>query len=144
LAFRGQFDHSLDAKNRLNVPAKFRAAFADGVVLQKALDPCIAIWTPRQFEEFTESFLRGLGPLSRERRRLSIYFSGNSWDVELDSAGRVTFNQPLLDHAGIEREVVVVGNVDHLEVWDRRRWREHQRELDNQIVEIAESLDHPS
>ena len=126
------------------MPAKFRAAFADGVVLQKALDPCVALWTPSQFEAFTESFLADLGPLSRERRRLSTYFSGNSWDVELDSAGRVTLNQPLLDHSGIEREVVVVGNVDHLEVWDRRRWQEHQQELDSQIVGIAESLGHPS
>lgn len=144
MAFRGQFDHSLDAKKRLNVPAKFRAAFADGVVLQKWLEPCVALWTPSQFEAFTDSFLAGLNPLSRERRRLSTYFSGNSWDVELDSAGRVTLNQPLIDHAGIGKEVVVVGNVDHLEVWDRERWHSHQQELDSEIVGIAESLGHPS
>jgi MraZ protein len=144
LAFRGQFEHSLDAKNRLNVPAKFRASFADGVVLQKWLEPCVAVWTPREFEAFSQSFLAGLNPLSRERRRLSTYFSGNSWDVELDSAGRVTLGQPLLEHAGISKEVVVVGNVDHLEVWDRDRWHEHQRELDSEIVGIAESLGHPS
>ena len=144
MAFRGQYDHSLDAKNRLNVPAKFRAAFADGVVMQKWLEPCVAVWTPNQFEAFTESFLAGLNPLSRERRRLSTYFSGNSWDVELDSAGRVTLTQSLLEHAGIKKEVVVVGTVDHLEIWDRGRWQAHQRELDNDIVGIAESLGHPS
>jgi MraZ protein len=144
LAFRGQYEHSLDAKNRLNVPAKFRAAFADGVVLQKWLEPCVALWTPTQFESFTDSFLGGLNPLSRERRRLSTYFSGNSWDVELDSAGRVTLNPPLIEHAGIGKEVVVVGNVDHLEIWDRGRWQSHQQELDSDIVGIAESLGHPS
>ena len=104
MAFRGQYDHSLDAKNRLNVPAKFRAAFADGVVMQKWLEPCVAVWTPNQFEAFTESFLAGLNPLSRERRRLSTYFSGNSWDVELDSAGRVlrTYGRGATDSAALK------------------------------------------
>ncbi|HEX8856880.1 MAG TPA: MraZ N-terminal domain-containing protein, partial [Thermoleophilaceae bacterium] len=68
MAFRGHFDYSLDAKNRLNVPPKFRAAFSGGVVLAKALEPCVAIWTPEDFESFTESFLANLNPVSAERR----------------------------------------------------------------------------
>jgi MraZ protein len=144
LAFRGQFDFSLDAKNRLNVPAKFRPAFSDGVVLAKALEPCVAIWAPRAFEAWTDSFLSNLNPVSAERRKLTRYFTGNSWDVELDSAGRVTLNAPLLGHAGISREVVVIGNLDHIEVWDRERWTRDQETLDSEIVGIAESLGHPS
>ena len=144
MAFRGQFDYSLDAKNRLNVPAKFRPAFSDGVVLAKALEPCVAIWAPAAFEAWTASFLANLNPVSRERRALTRYFAGNSWDAELDSAGRVTLGAPLLGHAGISKEVVVVGNLDHLEVWDRDRWQQDQRSLDSEIVGIAESLGHPS
>ncbi len=144
MAFRGQFDYSLDAKKRLNVPPKFRAAFSGGVVLAKALEPCVAIWTPDGFEAFTSSFLANLNPVSAERRKLTRYFAGNSWDVELDSAGRVTLNAPLLAHAGISKEVVVVGNLDHLEVWGRDRWQQDQESLDSEIVGIAESLGHPS
>jgi MraZ protein len=144
MAFRGQFDYSLDAKNRLNVPAKFRPAFSGGVVLAKALEPCVAIWAPDSFETWTESFLSNLNPVSRERRSLTRYFAGNSWDVELDSAGRVTLNGPLLAHAGISKEVVVIGNLDHIEVWDRARWQQDQETLDSEIVGIAESLGHPS
>jgi MraZ protein len=129
LAFRGQFEYTLDAKKRLNVPAKFRPAFADGVVLAKALEPCVAIWSPTAFEQ---------------RRSLARYFAGNSWDVDLDSAGRVTLGQPLIEYAGIEKDVVVVGNLDHIEVWDRGRWQSDQKELDSEIVQIAESLGHPS
>src|SRR4051812_25255501 len=103
MAFRGQFDYSLDAKNRLNVPAKFRPAFSGGVVLAKALEPCVAIWAPDSFETWTESFLSNLNPVSRERRTLTRYFAGNSFDVELDSAGRVTLTAPLLKHAGISK-----------------------------------------
>ena len=144
MAFRGQFDYTLDAKKRLNVPAKFRAAFGGGAVLAKALEPCVAIWSPDAFEQWTESFLGNLNPVSRERRSLARYFAGNSWDVELDSAGRVTLGQSLLEYAGIEKEVVVVGNLDHIEVWDRGRWQADQKELDSEIVQIAESLGHPS
>lgn len=144
MAFRGQFDYSLDAKNRLNVPAKFRPAFSDGVVLAKALEPCVAIWAPESFESWTESFLANLNPVSRERRALTRYFAGNSWDAELDSAGRVTLNGPLLGHAGISKEVVVAGNLDHIEIWDRGHWQRDQETLDNEIVGIAESLGHPS
>lgn len=144
MAFRGHFDYSLDAKKRLNVPPKFRASFSGGVVLAKALEPCVAIWTPDGFEQWTESFLSRLGPLSPERRKLTRFFAGSSFDAELDSAGRVTLNQALLDHGSISKEVVVVGNLDHLEVWDRDKWIADQRELSDEIVEIAESLGHPS
>jgi transcriptional regulator MraZ len=144
LAFRGHFDHSLDAKNRLSVPAKFRAAFSSGLVLSKYLDPCIAIWTPDEFERFTESYIRGLNPLSRERRHLTAFFAHNSFDSELDSAGRVTLNPALLEHAGIGKEVVIAGTHDHLEVWDGDRWRSHQGELGTGVVDLAEGLEHPS
>jgi len=144
LAFRGTFDYSLDAKNRLTVPTEFRAAFADGVVLAKWLEPCISIWTPQAFEDWTASFLTGLNPLGSQHRKLTRFFAGGSFDVKLDSAGRVTLNGPLIEYAGIEKEVAVVGQIDHLEVWDRKRWQEDQDSLPEDIVEIAESLGHPS
>jgi MraZ protein len=144
LAFRGHYDYSLDAKNRLNIPPKFRAAFSGGVVLAKALEPCVAIWTPGEFAGFTDSFLSNLNPVSRERRKLTRFFAGGSFDTELDSAGRVNLNSALLSHAGIEKEVVLVGVLDHLEVWDRSKWLADQDELNEEIVEIAEGLGHPS
>jgi len=144
LAFRGQFEYTLDAKKRLNVPPRFRAAFSSGVVLAKWLEPCVAIWTPDAFEAFTSSFLKDLNPVSAERRKLTRFFAGGSFDVELDSAGRVVLNGPLLEHAGLERDVVLVGSIDHLEVWDRAKWVADERELNAEIVEIAEGLGHPS
>jgi MraZ protein len=144
MAFRGHFDYSLDAKNRLTVPPKFRATFSSGIVLAKGLEPCIALWTPEQFEAWTDSFLSSLNPVSAERRKLTRFFAGSSFDAELDSAGRVTLNAPLLTHAGVDKEVVIVGNLDHLEVWDRKAWQDDQDQLTNEIVGIAESLGHPS
>jgi MraZ protein len=144
VAFRGHFEYALDAKNRLNVPAKIRAAFSGGVVLAQGLEPCVTIWVPDEFERWTQSFLANLNPLSPERRKLTRYFAGTSFDAELDSAGRVTLNPALIDHAGIDREVMIVGNLDHLEVWDRRGWAEERTSLNQEISGIAESLGHPS
>ena len=144
MAFRGHFEYALDAKNRLIVPAKVRAAFSGGVVLAQGLERCVTIWVPEEFERWTQSFLANLNPLSPERRKLTRYFAGTSFDAELDSAGRVILNQALIEHAGIDREVVIVGNLDHLEVWDRGRWGEERSALNQEISGIAESLGHPS
>jgi MraZ protein len=144
LAFRGHFEYSLDAKNRLTIPAKFRASFSDGLVLARGLDPCVAIFTPDGFDAFNESFLGDMHPLSPERRRLTRFFSGGAFDVELDAAGRVTLNGQLLAHGGISKDVVVIGNVDHLEVWDRARYTDDQTDLPDQVARIAEGLGHPS
>jgi MraZ protein len=144
LAFRGHFDYTLDAKNRLNIPSKLRPAFSDGLVLSRYLEPCVAIWTPEGFETWTESFLGALNPLSAERRKLTRFFAGGSFDAELDAGGRVTLGAPLLEYAGLKKDVVVVGNIDHLEVWDRDAYHAEQRELGPAVVEIANALGHPS
>lgn len=144
MAFRGHYEHSLDAKNRLSIPARFRATFSSGLVLAKDSDECISVWTPEAHESIIERALAGKNPLGREYRAVQRFFQANSFDVELDSSGRVTLPPPLLAHAGIEKEVVVVGVLDHLEVWARERFESDQRELDAEIVEIAEGLGHPS
>jgi MraZ protein len=144
LAFRGHYQHSLDAKNRLSIPARFRAAFASGVVLAKDPETCVAIWPPERHELILERALGDLNPMSKQYKAVSRYYQGNSFDLELDSAGRVTVPAKLLEYAGLEREVMVVGVGDHLEVWDQDAWDKHQSALDAEIEEVTEQLGHPS
>jgi MraZ protein len=144
LAFRGHYEHSLDAKNRLSIPARFRAAFSSGVVLAKDPEPCVAIWPTETHESIIRKALGGLNPMGSQHRKLSRFFQANSWDIDLDAAGRVTLPPPLLGHANVEKEVVVAGVGDHLEVWDRERWNEQQESLDSQIEEVTEQLGDPS
>jgi MraZ protein len=144
LAFRGHYEHSLDAKNRLSIPARFRVAFSAGVVLAKDPETCVAVWTPAAHEAIIERALAGLNPMGSEYRKLSRFYQGNSFEVELDAAGRVTLPPPLLAHASIEKEVVVVGVGDHLEVWGAERWAKQQQSLDAEIGEVTERLGHPS
>ncbi len=145
MAFRGHFDQTLDAKNRLNVPAKLRSAFADGLVLMKSHDDaCIAIFTPEGFESFSDKFLPKLNPMSPKYQKLTRYLAGSSFDMELDSGGRVTLNGVLLQHAGVEKDVVLIGAHDRLELWSRERWEQQEGALPAEIAEIAQDLEHPS
>jgi transcriptional regulator MraZ len=144
LAFRGHYEHSLDAKNRLSIPARFRASFSSGVVLAKDPEPCVAVWTPQTHESIIERALSGLNPMGSEYRKLSRFYQGNSFEIELDASGRVTLPPTLMTHAAIEKEVVVVGVGDHLEVWGRERWESEQQSLDSEIEEVTERLGHPS
>jgi MraZ protein len=144
LAFRGHYEHSLDAKKRLSIPTRFRPAFSNGTVLAKEPEPCIAIWTPETNEAIIQRALSGLNPMGSEHRKLSRFFQGNSFELDLDASGRVTLPPPLLAHAGIEKEVVVVGVGDHLEVWARERWQAEQEALDAEIGEVTERLGNPS
>lgn len=140
MAFRGNYEHSLDVKNRLTIPSKFRAALSDGVVIAQALEPCAAIWTTEAFERFTRSFLKDLNPLSQEARRLSRFFNAGSFDGELDSAGRVMVPAPLIDYAGLAKEVVIVGNDDHLELWDPGAWARYEADLIENVAETVERI----
>ncbi len=144
MAFRGHYEHSLDAKNRLSIPARFRASFSGGTVLAKDPEPCVAIWTPEAHESIIERALAGLNPMGSEYRKLSRFYQGNSFEIPLDASGRVTLPAPLLTHTGIAKDVVVVGVGDHLEVWGADRWRTQQEALDAEIEEVTERLGNPS
>lgn len=141
MTFRGTFDHTLDAKNRLTVPARFRTTFGEGVVLAKGVEPCVAIWTPAAYEAQTAAALAGRNPLSPEARQLSRYFSANAIDLELDKAGRVMLPAFLMEHADLDRDVVVTGAGECLEVWNQPAWTAYNADLSARIPDIAAGLD---
>jgi len=91
-----------------------------------------------------ERALSGLNPLGGKYKKVRRFYQGNSFPLELDASGRVTLPPPLLSHAGIEKEVAVVGVGDHLEIWDQARWAEEQRALAAGIGEVSEDLGDPS
>lgn len=140
MAFRGRYEHSLDAKDRLTIPARFRAALSEGVVLVAGLDPCVQLFTQHGYDEFSHKFLAELNPLSRKGRMMTLRFNASAADEALDAAGRVRIARHLIDHAGLERACVVVGAADHLQIWNPERWAEHYAVIDEQAEAMAEEL----
>jgi MraZ protein len=142
MVFRGTFDYSLDAKNRLTVPARYRGALSDGVVLAMGFERCVALWRPSDYDAYTEGSLAGFHPLSPEAQKLERFFSANSLETELDAAGRVMVPAFLIAHAGLDKEVVVAGSGKALEIWDRAKWAEYNATLASDVTDITSRLGH--
>ena len=146
MTFRGTFEHALDAKHRLTIPAKFRGALSSGVVLAPSHEVevgaarTVAIWTPEAYDAFTSSSLAGLNPFSPKARELKRFFFNASFDTELDAANRVMIPTPLLDYADLQKEVVVTGSGECLEIWDRARYAHNFQEVLTRIPDLAASL----
>ena len=144
MAFHGTFDHTLDSKNRLTVPSKLRTAFAEGAFLVRSTERCISLYPSATYSAQTEAALSGLNPLHPQARELRRYFHSNASQVELDSAGRVMLSARQLEHAGIERDVVVIGAGDCLELWDPSIWAAYDQDLTARAPDITASLGHPA
>jgi MraZ protein len=135
----GEHDHTLDDKNRLTLPAKLREQLGDEVVITRGLDGCLSVYSRTAFEVLAER-MGTLDPLNRETRTMQRYFFTGAPPVELDKAGRMVIPARLLESAGIQREVTVAGVYDHLEIWDRAKWREQMREAEGSAEDVAERL----
>ena len=136
----GAYEHTIDDKNRLTLPAKFRQVFADGVVVTRGFDGCLYAFRRPDWDRLLESRLATLDPLSPEGRRLERFFYSGASETELDKQGRVMVPRELMDHAKLGREVVVAGVKDRLEIWDRAAWRRELAEVEGSAEDVAERL----
>jgi MraZ protein len=134
----GEYDHTLDDKNRLTLPAKLREQLGEEVVITRGLDGCLFVHSRAAFEVLAAR-MGTLDPFDRDARRLQRHFYTGSPPVELDKAGRMVIPAKLLEEFKIGREVTVAGVFDHLEIWDRAAWRE-QRNAEGSAEDVAERL----
>ena len=136
----GTHEHTIDDKNRLTLPAKFRQAFAGGVFVTRGLDGCLFAYRREDWGRLVESRLSTLDPLSPETRRLERFFYAGASESELDKQGRVMIPAQLIEHAKLGREVVVAGVNDRLEIWDRAAWRTELERVEGSAEDVAERL----
>jgi MraZ protein len=136
----GEYEHTLDDKNRLTLPAKFRHVFAEGIVVTRGMDGCLFAYTPPDWQTLVQTRLAKLNPLSKEGRRMQRFFYAGAAETELDKQGRVGLPVHLLQHASLGRDVVVAGVHDHLEIWDRDAWRRELAEVEGSAEDVAERL----
>ena len=143
MSFHGTFEHTLDAKNRLTLPAKFRTELRDGIFVVRGEDPCLSIFPAPVYEETVGRALAPLNPMSKSARDTKRLFYANADGTDLDSAGRITLNAKQLQHAGIEgREVVITGAGESFDVWSPAGWTAYDEELSGRASELISALDH--
>lgn len=136
----GEYEHTIDDKNRLTLPAKFRHVFGEGIVVTRGMDGCLFAYTPGDWQTLVQTRLAKLNPLSKEGRRMQRFFYAGAAETELDKQGRVSVPAHLLQHASLGRDVVVAGVHDHLEIWDRDAWRRELAEVEGSAEDVAERL----
>jgi len=136
----GEFEHTIDEKNRLTLPAKFRQALAPGLVLTRGLDACVGVYPAADWHRLRESRLAELDPFSAEARALQRFFYAGAVETEPDRQGRVMLPPALIEHGGLGREVTVVGLGDRLEIWDRAAWRGQLESIKGSAEDVAERL----
>lgn len=134
---KGEFQYALDEKGRVVIPPRFRRVLGDQVVATRGLDPCISIYSPAEWTKVADALLQ----LSTKQRDVMRYLLAGAVDIELDRQGRITLPLHLRQHAGIEREVVVVGLISRLEVWNYAAWQSYIEKAKLSALQIAEQIE---
>ncbi len=135
--FFGRYEHSLDDKGRVILPAKFRAAFRGTAYLTQYHDGCLALWTPESFEEQMAA-MQLKAESSRADRNLARLWASTSHEVEVRETGRVAIPAHLRGFAALEAEVLVNGAIDRVELWNPARWSE---KVQPEEIRLTEGLD---
>ncbi len=119
--FMGEHSHTIDAKGRLIIPAKFREELGDQFVLTQGLDNCLTIYPMTEWNKFQEQ-LDQLPRTNKETRIFRRFFTAKAAMCELDKQGRILVPAKLREYAGLEKDVVLTGNISNIEVWSKERW----------------------
>src|SRR5919202_1627501 len=137
--FLGEYDHSVDDKGRLAIPAKFRAALDEGLYITRGLDRCLVILDIEAWRAMAER-VQALNPWQGDARRMQRHFFSGAVQAQPDKLGRVVIPQYLREYAGITDEVVVVGLADRIEVWSKAEWARERGQAEQDSAELAEHL----
>lgn len=137
--FLGQAVHTIDEKNRLAIPARFRSDLATGLYVTKGVDRCLYLLTPEAWAQLAER-IRGLPSMQADARRLQRHFFAGADHLVPDKLGRVIIPPSLREYAGLTGEVVVAGVNTRIEVWDKAIWDAEQADADVQTAAMAEQM----
>ncbi len=137
--FMGEFEHTVDDKGRLAIPAKFRSKFADGLVITRGLDGCLFVYTTADWAVLAGNIGRLPWAKADARSFQRMMFSGAT-DCQLDSQGRIVMPAFLRDYAKIGGDAIIIGVNTRLEIWSRETWHEIREKVEEESGSIAEHL----
>lgn len=136
----GQFQHSLDSKGRLIIPAKFRKILGTSFVLTKGLDSCLFVY-PKEEWIIIQEKLKTLPFTQKEVRAFIRFFFAGAVEIKMDKQGRILIPQQLRDHACIKKDVLIIGILNRVEIWSKENWDTYSSKAASCYEDIAEKLD---
>jgi len=137
--FLGTHTPKLDEKGRLFLPAKFRDEMADGIVVTRGQERCLMVWPLATFESMTEPMRRAPTTNKRVRDYQRMLFAGAS-DEQPDKQGRITIPPMLRTYAGLERDCVVIGAMDRVEIWAASAWQAYSDQQEPHFADMSEEV----
>lgn len=137
--FMGEYRHSLDSKNRLIIPSRFREELGGTFVVTRYLEGCLTIYTNEQWKKITEK-LSAIPMTNKAGRQFSRIFLSKAVECEPDGQGRIQLPATLIQSAEIIKKCVVIGTGDHIEIWAEERWDEYNRMSEESFEDAAETL----
>lgn len=131
--FMGQYEHSIDTKGRVIIPAKYREELGENFVVTRGLDGCLFLYPQTEWQNFVEK-LQGL-PSNQNTRKMQRQFLSKAMEVVLDKQGRILVPSLLREIAALDKEVVFVGMMNRVEVWDKERLKQQEMQEDDEALE---------
>ncbi|MBD3360047.1 MAG: division/cell wall cluster transcriptional repressor MraZ [Candidatus Buchananbacteria bacterium] len=138
--FIGEYQHNLDQKGRLAVPAKFRNKLAKGAVVTKGLDNCLFLYTKEEWEKLA-SKLAALPISKANTRAFARLMLAGAMDVQLDKQGRIVLPEYLRKYGQMKKKTIIAGLYNRLEIWDEDEWNKYKKGTEKQSSSIAEALE---
>ena len=135
----GEYEHSIDTKGRLIMPAKLREDIGEKFVITKGLDGCLFAYSLTEWKNFEEK-LRTFPLTNKDARALVRFFLSGAIECEIDKQGRFLISSNLREFAGVEKEVVIIGVLSRLEIWSKEKWAEYSEKENKQADEIAQNM----
>lgn len=135
----GEFEHSLDAKGRLIMPAKLRETIGDSFVVTKGLDGCLFAFSITEWNNFEEK-LKSLPLSNKNSREFTRFFLSGATECEIDKQGRFLIPNNLREAANLTKEIVIIGVGTRIEIWDKEKWKSYNNDENISVEDIAENM----
>ena len=135
----GQYQHTIDSKKRLALPAKFRNELGSVVIVTKGVENCLVVYTEKEWEVMSGK-LAGLPISQGEARSFTRHLLASAMEVSLDKLGRILLPDYLKEYAGLEKNVVVCGLSNRLEIWDEKKWEDYRKSAEKGVEDIVSKL----
>ncbi|MBE3587799.1 MAG: division/cell wall cluster transcriptional repressor MraZ [Thermoanaerobacteraceae bacterium] len=137
--FMGEYQHTIDAKGRLIIPARFREGLGEKFILTKGLDGCLFAYPPQEWAAL-EKKMRSLPFTKADARAFVRFFFAGACECEVDKQGRILIPGNLREYAGLEKDVVVIGVSSRVEIWSAGRWQSYNDQAAASVEEVAEKI----
>ncbi|GGJ43284.1 division/cell wall cluster transcriptional repressor MraZ [Virgibacillus salexigens] len=137
--FMGEYQHNIDTKGRIIVPSKFREELGENFVVTRGLDKCLFAY-PMEEWKLLEGKLKKLPLTKKDARAFTRFFFSGAIECEIDKQGRINIPQTLRNYAALEKECVVIGVSNRIEIWSNENWETYFSDSEESFTEIAENL----